>query len=46
MIHLDKIKSIYIYPGTTDFRNGIYGLRKLIGPEMETQCLYIFFMDR
>ena len=26
MIHLDKIKSIYIYPGTTDFRNGIYGL--------------------
>ncbi len=42
MIGLDRIKSIYIHPGTTDFRNGIYGLRKLIGPGMETQCLYVF----
>lgn len=42
MIDLDRIKNIYIYPGTTDFRNGIYGLRKLIGPEIETQCLYVF----
>lgn len=28
MIGLDRIKNIYIYPGMTDFRNGIYGLRK------------------
>jgi transposase len=42
MIDLNKIKNIYVYPETTDFRNGIYGLRKLIDHEVETQCLYVF----
>lgn len=42
MIDLSKIKNIYIYPGTTDFRNGIYGLRRLIGNEIETNSLYVF----
>lgn len=42
MIDLNKIENIYIYPGTTDFRNGIYGLRKLIGPDIKIKCLYVF----
>ena len=42
MINLDKIENIYIYPGTTDFRNGIYGLRKLIGSDIQPKCLYVF----
>ena len=29
MIDLSKIKNIYIYPGTTDFRNGIYDFKKI-----------------
>ena len=30
MIDLNKIKHIYIYPGLTDMRLGIFGLRKKI----------------
>ena len=30
MIDLNKIKEIYLYTGTTDFRYGIYGLSKIV----------------
>lgn len=30
MIELNKIEHIYIYPGYTDMRLGIFGLRKKI----------------
>jgi hypothetical protein len=41
MIELQGIEHIYLYPGKTDFRLGMYGLRKLIG-ESKPRCLYVF----
>jgi transposase len=41
MIGLKNIEHIYLYPGKTDFRLGMYGLRKLIG-EPKPHCLYVF----
>jgi len=41
MIGLKDIEHIYLYPGKTDFRLGMYGLRKLIG-EPKPHCLYVF----
>ena len=44
MIDLSKIKHIYIYPGLTDMRLGIFGLRKRIleTGEIENHSLYVF----
>ena len=44
MIDLGKIEHIYIYPGLTDMRLGIFGLRKLILEHEEPQAnsLYMF----
>lgn len=33
---------VFLYPGTTDFRLGIYGLRKLIGDAAKAGSIYIF----
>lgn len=44
MVDLDKIEHIYIIPGVTDMRLGIFGLRKLIIEmfELEPNSLYMF----
>ena len=44
MVDLENIGHIYIFPGLTDMRLGIFGLRKLIieTSELETNSLYIF----
>jgi len=44
MIDLNKIEHIYIFPGLTDMRLGIFGLRKKIleTTEIETNSLYLF----
>ena len=44
MVDLNKIEHIYIYPGLTDMRLGIFGLRKKIleTPEIEINSLYMF----
>ena len=44
MIDLNKIEHIYIYPGLTDMRLGIFGLRKKIleNSEIEINSLYMF----
>ena len=44
MIDLTKIEHIYIYPGLTDMRLGIFGLRKKIleSSEIEMNSLYMF----
>lgn len=44
MIDLSKIERIYIYPGLTDMRLGIFGLRKKIleTSELEMNSLYLF----
>ncbi len=34
--------TVYLYPGVTDFRLGIYGLRKLIGNAAKNDSIYIF----
>lgn len=41
MINLTLIKHVYLYPGKTDMRLGLTGLRKLVG-EMDEFCLYVF----
>ena len=41
MIDLSSIEQIYLYPGRTDMRLGMNGLRKLVG-EMNNDCLYVF----
>ena len=41
MIDLSNIKHIYLYPCKTDFRNGLYGLRKIIG-DTEPNSIYVF----
>ena len=44
MIDLTKIEHIYIYPGLTDMRLGLFGLRKKIleTSELEINTLYMF----
>lgn len=44
MIDLSKIEHIYIYPGLTDMRLGIFGLRKKIleSSELATNGLHMF----
>ena len=44
MVDLNKIEHIYIYPGLTDMRLGIFGLRKKIleTSEIEINSLYMF----
>ena len=44
MIDLTKIEHIYIYPGLTDMRLGLFGLRKKIleTSELEINSLYMF----
>ena len=44
MIELNKIEHIYIYPGYTDMRLGIFGLRKKIleTGELKINSLYMF----
>ena len=44
MIDLTKIEHIYIYPGLTDMRLGLFGLRKKIleTSELEVGSLYMF----
>ena len=42
MFKLNEHHTVYLYPGVTDFRLGIYGLRKLIGNEAKPGSIYIF----
>lgn len=42
MIDLSKIKHVYLYPGKTDFRYGINGLRRIIANHIEINSLYVF----
>lgn len=44
MVDLEKVRHIYIFPGVTDMRLGIFGLRKLVMEiaTLETNSLYIF----
>ena len=44
MVDLKNIEHIYIFPGLTDMRLGIFGLRKLISEtsKLQTNSLYIF----
>lgn len=44
MIDLTKIEHIFIYPGLTDMRLGMFGLRKKIleTSELEMNALYMF----
>ncbi len=44
MVDLSKIEHIYIYPGLTDMRLGIFGLRTKIleTAELEVGSLYMF----
>lgn len=44
MIELEHINHIYIYPGSTDMRLGIFGLRKRIieSGELNINSLYLF----
>lgn len=44
MVDLSKIEHIYIYPGLTDMRYGIFGLRKKIleTSELKVGSLYMF----
>ncbi len=44
MVDLKNIQHIFIFPGLTDMRLGIFGLRKLISEtsKLEPNSLYIF----
>ncbi len=42
MFKITDAHQVYLYPGVTDFRLGIYGLRKLIGNAAEAGSIYIF----
>jgi hypothetical protein len=42
MFKITDAHQVYLYPGITDFRLGIYGLRKLIGNAAEAGSIYIF----
>lgn len=45
MIDFKRINHVYLYPGSTDMRLGINGLRKLID-DIENNSLYIFCSAR
>ncbi|MDD4154487.1 MAG: IS66 family insertion sequence element accessory protein TnpB [Bacilli bacterium] len=42
MFRVTESHTLYLYPGLTDFRLGIYGLRKHIGNEAKPGSIYIF----
>lgn len=44
MIELKNIEHVFIFPGLTDMRLGIFGLRKLIAEtsQLEVNSLYMF----
>lgn len=42
MFKVNDAHQVYLYPGITDFRLGIYGLRKLIGNDVRPGSIYIF----
>jgi transposase len=42
MIELSKINHIFLYPGMTDMRLGIDGLRHKVTGELEENSLYVF----
>ena len=45
MVDLSGIEHLYIFPGVTDMRLGIYGLRKIligIEGEIKTDSIYLF----
>ena len=42
MFKVTERHTVYLYPGITDFRLGIYGLRKLIGNNAKENSIYIF----
>lgn len=42
MFKVKEDNQAFLYPGVTDFRLGIYGLRKLIGSEAKPGSIYIF----
>ena len=41
MVDLSKIDKVFLFPGITDMRLGINGLRNNI-PDIENDCLYVF----
>jgi len=41
MVDLSKINKVFLFPGITDMRLGINGLRNNI-PDIENDCLYVF----
>lgn len=42
MFNLTNAHQVFLYPGITDFRLGIYGLCKLIGNEVGPGSIYVF----
>lgn len=42
MFKVTDTHQVFLYPGITDFRLGIYGLRKLIGNDARRGSIYIF----
>lgn len=42
MFRVIEKHTVYLYPGVTDFRLGIYGLRKLSGNAAKENSIYIF----
>ncbi len=42
MFRVTERHTVYLYPGVTDFRLGIYGLRKLIDGEAKPGSIFIF----
>lgn len=42
MFKVTEAHQVYLYSGITDFRLGIYGLRKLIGNAAKAGSIYIF----
>lgn len=42
MFKVTERDTVYLYPGVTDFRLGIYGLRKLIRTSAKEGAIYIF----
>ena len=42
MFKVTDTHQVFLYPGITDFRLGIYGLRKLIGNDARPGSIYIF----
>lgn len=42
MFKVTDVHQVYLYPGITDFRLGIYELCKLIGSDAKVSSIYIF----